>query len=159
VRHHVADVHPPAESDWQRAIGHYQQLAVTHGARVGRPGGSGAAKRLASDNANMTVALTGGLGSARASAAYEPARTLIHAARFSGADVGAVADALLQAARRGNDPRVLANTHHALAELTLARSDHDAAHAAYEQALGLYGRCRAVLHRTDLPATGAHRDR
>jgi tetratricopeptide (TPR) repeat protein len=145
VRHHVAEVHPPAESDWQRAIAHYQQLAVTVGARVGRRGASGAARRLASDNANITVALTAALGSASASAAYDPTRTLIQAACFSGADVSAVADALLQAARRANDPRALANTHHALAGLALARSDHDTARAAYEQARPLYEQVGAVV--------------
>ena len=57
---------------------------------------------------------------------------------FSGADVAAVAEALLEAAERGDDQYALAETCFRLGRLGFARSDHEAARAAYERALDLY---------------------
>jgi hypothetical protein len=149
VRYHVADAHPPADEDWARATAHFVALAETLGSRAGQPGGREALTALAADGANIKTALIARLTGPTPGPAYDPARRLLIAATFNGADVADVAVTLLEAAKRSDDPQILADSLAGLGRMAFARSDHDAARDAYNQARPLYEQIGDVRGQAD----------
>lgn len=138
VRHHLSEAHPPNDSDWQRTTEHYRERAATLGTRVGRAGGGEAITTLSREAANITIAVKHTLDGEQPEQGHLAARAFIEAARFSGIDAAPITDALLSAATQSGDASVLARAHFLAGILALARSDHDGAREAYEQALALY---------------------
>jgi tetratricopeptide (TPR) repeat protein len=145
VRHHLSDAHPPAESDWQRAIDHYCKRAETLGARVGRTGGGEAISTLSREAANITIVITHSLLGEQREHGYAAARAFIGAARFSGVDAAPVSGAFLSAAECSNNARLLADASFRIGILTLSRSDRDGAWDALMRAQPLFEQVGDVL--------------
>jgi tetratricopeptide (TPR) repeat protein len=145
VRHHLADAHPPPQTDWQRTISHYCQLSEQLGGLAGSPGGGEALARLSREAANVTVAVRQALEDEQPGQGYAAAGAFIDAARFSGIDAAPVVQALHAAAERSGDTQAVAYAKRRFADFAFARSDLDAARAAFAQALPLYRQVGDVL--------------
>ena len=140
VRHHVADAHRPSAEDLDRAVGHYVALARQLGGRVGRSGGDEAAARLAPESANLDAVMGVGLAGDDPRPALDAAVTVARFVYFSGVPLAALADA-----ERIGDARRQAHSIKSLGDIALARSDHDGAWAAFDEALPLYRQVGDVL--------------
>jgi tetratricopeptide (TPR) repeat protein len=149
VRHHLKKVHPPGDKDWDRTTAHYLRLAERLGGRAGQAGATEAQTRLSRESANVAAVLTEVLGGSEPARAYAAAQRFIEAARFSGAEVGRVVDALIDASQRGDDPLALADAYLARAEIALVRFEHAIASEAYQRAEALYERASDVSGRAD----------
>jgi tetratricopeptide (TPR) repeat protein len=137
-RHHVSDQYPPGEADWQRAVAHYVQRGRDLAIQIGQAGGDAAAGHLASDAANIRVALLDALGTGEPAAALQDAAVVIDAARFVAIDLGELPDAVLAATGRTSDTGSAAKALVALGAFFRERSVLQRGKLCLEQALALY---------------------
>jgi tetratricopeptide (TPR) repeat protein len=133
----------PAEEDrWCR---HFLALAADEGEKVGAVGGGAAVARLGPEMPNVEAAFQASSEGERrataAGAAYEFAKMV----GFSGLGRPDPLRALAQACHAAGDKHGEANCIQGLGDIALARSDHDAARRAYEEARPLYRQVGAVL--------------
>jgi tetratricopeptide (TPR) repeat protein len=145
IRHHLAEAHLPAESDWQRTIEHYRQRAATLGSLAGSDGGREAVTTLSREAANITTVLTQSLEGRQPEQAYAAALGFIEAARFSGIDAAPITKALISATEQVGDAKPIADALFRTGILALTRSDHDGAREALEHAQLLYEQVENVL--------------
>src|SRR5215472_1697355 len=145
VRHHVQTAHPPDSPDWERVTAHYQRLSMELGLRVGGPGRAEAVDRAATEAANLTTAVLGSGQVADAARGLDATHALRDLARFTAVDLGVLFGSALRLAEAAQDDRRLARAQEDLADIALARSDHEEARARYEQAVPLYRQVGNVL--------------
>ncbi|MGF7211884.1 hypothetical protein GGE65_006506 [Skermanella aerolata] len=145
VREYIVAAHPPEDADQERAMEHYIGLARTLGPRVGYEGGAEAVIRLAADLASIEAMIRLGLVVSDPSEATEAAIELRNFWMFSGLGTSSLLEEAGEFARNRKDFQALANCILSLGAIALARSDHDAARAWYEEALPLYRQVGAVL--------------
>ena len=145
VRHHVQTAHPPASPDWERVTAHYQLLSMELGPKVGGPGGAEAVGRVAAEAANLTTAVLGSGHVVDAARGLDATHALRDVARFTAVDLGGLFGSALSLAEAAQDHGRLAQAQEDLADISLARSDHEGARARYKQALPLYRQVGNVL--------------
>ena len=145
IRDHLAATLPPTTADLDRATGHYCTLAADLGRQVGGQDGAVAAARLAAEAGNLTVMVRHAVTAGHLHDAVSAVRRLAKYTRFTGAPESGLLHHVLDAVRDANDERAQAQLLEAAGDIALARSDHQAARAAYEQALPLYERVGDVL--------------
>ena len=143
IREHVARAHPPQPEDRQRVIEHYLGLVRALGPKAGAEGGAEAVARLAPEAGNVEALLLAGLEAQDPGPAIEAAIAWAECARFSGLGTARPVEAARR--RATGDAQREARCCAALGDLALARSDHDAARARYEEALPLFRRVGDVL--------------
>ena len=145
VRYHVSATHAPAKEDLVRATIHFIELTTRLSVSVGRPGGAEASVRLAAELANISKLLIDALhGPVPSPAAIGAAIRLAEAAEFSGLAVEEVL-AAAGAAVGDSDMERQARVQQRIGDIALARSDYDAARAAYERVLPLHQQIGNVL--------------
>ncbi len=145
VREHVAARHPPASETLATARAYYIDLVRQLGTKVGWEGGDEAVRRLAADARNIEEMLSSSLRepdpvpAIRATTAY--GQFLV----FSGLGTPHLLEQARHVAGGRDDPQLEASCIERLGDIALARSDHDAARARYEEALALCRKVRNVL--------------
>jgi tetratricopeptide (TPR) repeat protein len=127
---------------------HYLALLIALGPRIGATGGAEAVTRLTPEVANLEAAFAAASGDRRP-VAVDAAYGLCGLLRFTGLGRTAPLEALAQACRVAHDLRGEANCIKGLGDIALARSRHEAARAAYEQALPLFRQVGAVPGEAD----------
>ncbi len=135
---------PATEAETDRWCRHYLALLTALGPRIGATGGAQAVTRLTPEVANLEAAFAAASGD-RPPVAVDAAYGLGELLRFTGLGRAAPLEALAQACRAADDLRGEANCIRSLGDIALMRSQHDAARAAYEQALPLYRQVGDVL--------------
>ena len=128
---------PAAPEESGRWCRYYLGLLAELGHRIGATGGSAAVARLAPEVANLDAAVAASHADRRqaAVAAAESFRDLL---RFTGLGRPALLHDLAASCHAAADPAGEALCRFAAGVVAADRSDHDAARAAYEQALPLY---------------------
>jgi tetratricopeptide (TPR) repeat protein len=145
VREYIAASYPPEEADRERAVGHYNGFARTFGPRIGYEGGAEAIVRLAADLANIEAMIRLGLEASDPSKVIAAAVNLRNFWAFSGFGTSGLLEEVAAIARNWENFEGLANCILSLGDIALARSDHDAARARYEEAQPLYRQVGNVL--------------
>ncbi len=149
VRDHASRCRKPEGADTAAWCEHYLGLARSLGPKAGAQGGAEAIARLAPEVANLEAAFAAARTADARNAAVAAAYGFAELLRFSGLGAPAVLHALADSCRNAKDAAGEANCKRLLGDIALARSQHDAARAAYEQALPLYRQVGAVLGEAD----------
>jgi tetratricopeptide (TPR) repeat protein len=139
IREVLASTLPPAPEESERLLAHYLDLAGL-GKRAGTQGGAAAFERLAPELGNLEALFMPALEVPVPERAIAAVLALLQLARFTGIQQSALFERALGTARRVGPPSTLAECLGRLGELSLARSDHDAARARFEEALPLFRR-------------------
>ena len=145
VRDHARRLHPPTDSDASLWQDHFLGLAQEHGDRIGTAAGTGSMSRLATELPNLDAAQRAAIlnGDLKATLAGLFGISLVM--RFTGLGSLTTIRELATACRAAGNAGGEANCIKSLGDIALARSDHEAAHKAYEQALPLYRRVGQIL--------------
>ena len=144
VRDYARVVHPPEGDEPELWCRHYLTLARATGGSILGAAGAAALARLVPEVGNIEAAL---LAAEAASLRREAVAALDGVWRLlSATGAGSLAPlrALAEACHNATDPRGEAECHFWQGMVALDRSQHDAARAAYEQALPLYRQVGAV---------------
>ncbi len=145
IRDFATRQYPPEDEDRDRWRTHFLRLAAVDAGKLGTTEGGGVASRLVPALANLETAIADALEVSELEAAVPAARGLGRLIRFTGAGGPSIIRAAANAARKVGDALGEANCIQSLGDIALARSDHDAARKAYEEALPLYRKIGAVL--------------
>jgi tetratricopeptide (TPR) repeat protein len=144
IRDVFARTLPPASAEHDRLLAHYLQVAEL-GERAGAKGGQAAFERLAPELSNLEALLTPALAKPDPQPAIVAVLSLVELARFTGLDPLPLFEQALDAARKSGAPETIAQCLKRTGDLSLDRSDHDAARSCYEEALPLYRRVGDLL--------------
>ena len=144
IRQHAARRHAPAPADDDAWPAHYLDLARTLGEGIGSREGDGAVDRLTPEFANIEAAIRAALGSGHRADAMAALSGFSHLAEIASQPAPVVAD-LATASHADGDVLGEANCIKSLGDIALARSDHEGARKAYEDALPLYRKVGNVL--------------
>jgi tetratricopeptide (TPR) repeat protein len=149
LREYVARAHAPSKRDREPAVSHYLGLAERLGNRAGAAGGAEAIAVLTPESGNIERAISIALCDDRLTPACTAATAFAEFARF--AAVGSPVPVLeaAEAARRVGAYVFAANCLLAAGQLSLARSDRDAARSHLEAALAVYERAGKHLGRAN----------
>ncbi|MGH3157695.1 MAG: DUF4062 domain-containing protein [Streptosporangiaceae bacterium] len=145
IREHTATTHPPVPADLDQVIRHYTQLAAAIGSQVGTQDGAQAVARLRAETGNITTALEGAADRQRTQDLADAINGWAEFWRYTGVTQPGLAHRIRAVITAHGTPAQQARTLYALAQAALARSDHDGARAAYQQALPLYQQVGDVL--------------
>ena len=138
IREHAAD-EELARPFKDRLAGHWLDLALEQGPKVGGPEGANAVLLLGAEWANLERVFDLALADAPARA-IDAATALTMLVRIAGLGSSRMLLDAERAAQAGGDTRRAANANESLGDIALARSDHEGARQRYEQALPLYQR-------------------
>jgi tetratricopeptide (TPR) repeat protein len=144
VREYVRRKHAPEEEDLERAVDHYLGIA-SKGALLGWPGGAEASARLIQELGNLDSMISKGLEREDPETAILAARDLGKFVVVSGWGSRDVLEKAMIVARSSGHEQLEAQCAARLGDIALARSDHDAARACYEEALPFYRNVGDVL--------------
>jgi tetratricopeptide (TPR) repeat protein len=144
VRDAARRLAPATEAETDRWCRHYLGLLTEQGLRIGSTGGAEALARLAPEVANLDAAFAASQADRRpaAVAAADGLRDLLS---YTGLGRPAALHYLAASCCKAGDLAGEARCHYAAGMVAFDRSQHDAARAAYEQALPLYRQVGAVL--------------
>jgi tetratricopeptide (TPR) repeat protein len=144
VRDAARRLAPATEAETDRWCRHYLGLFTELGPSIGATGGAEAVARLAPEVANLDAAFAASLAERRpiAVAAADGLRDLL---RITGLGRPAVLHDLAVSCHAASDLAGEARCRFAAGMVAFYRSDHEAARAAYEQALPLYRQVGDVL--------------
>ena len=137
IREYVRRNHAPEAEDLDRAIDLYVELAH-QGDLLGRPGGAEASSRLVQELGNLDAMISKGLERTDPEPAILAARDLDHFTLFSGWGSRDLLERAMIVARSSGRQQLEAECAESLGDGALYRSEHDAAHARFEEALALY---------------------
>jgi tetratricopeptide (TPR) repeat protein len=138
VRSYAQAATPPGAQATDCWCRHYLALAQSLGDRAGTAGSGALIERLKPEVANLEAAFAAALIEALRSAAVDAGYGHHILLRFTGLGRTAALAALADACRQAGDVLGEANCIGSLGDIALARSDHAAARALYEQARPLY---------------------
>jgi tetratricopeptide (TPR) repeat protein len=145
IRDHVAAHHPADVGDAAAAVAHYVGLIASHSSKAGRAQGALAVRRLLAEAGNLMWAVGTAIESESPNAGIDAAISLATFSRFNGLDAGDIAARALARAREIGDRLRQARANEAIGDLAVARSEHDQARAACEEALSLFRELENVL--------------
>jgi tetratricopeptide (TPR) repeat protein len=145
IRDHAETAHPPAAADLELVVSYYAGLAASTGDQVGRPNGAEAAARLQAETGNIGAMLKRAAAGSRTSDLADALAGLAEYWRFTGFTQDDLASMLEdEIATRGVQAE-RARTWLAIADLALARAEHDTASDRYQRALPLYQQASDLL--------------
>jgi tetratricopeptide (TPR) repeat protein len=145
VRGYAEATQPPEPEELDRACRHFLALVQTLGDKAGQGESGMLIARLAAEVPNLDAAFTAALTPDRRSAAVGASYGYYVLAISTGLGTTASLQALADASHGCGDVQGEAYCIQRLGDIALARSQHDAARAAFEQALPLYRQVGAVL--------------
>jgi tetratricopeptide (TPR) repeat protein len=149
VRAYAQRFHAPTETDARIWREHFLELARDQGKYIGTAEGSGVVERLAVELPNLEAAQTAALLHQELAAALSALPGIAVVIQFTGLGSAAVVQEITNACRVADNSLGEANCIKSLGDIALARSDHDAARKAYEQALPLYRQISNILGEAD----------
>ena len=149
LREYVRRQHLPKVDDLAALVDFYVEFAVAEGYKVGAEGGSEAIRRIAPRVANIETAIIVGLESGNPEAEIAAALAMGEFTRFTGLGSFQPLENAAFIAQKSGKVASAANCVKKLGDVALARSDHAAARARFEQALPLYRRVNDVLGEAD----------
>ena len=138
VRDYARSVQPPDRVDVESWVRHYLSLAEDVGGRIFGAQGANALARLVPEQANLEAGLHAAGPAALLGVAVAALNGIARLWTATGAGSLASFQALADACGSAGEAWNEAECCYRLGETALARSEHDAARAAYEQALPLY---------------------
>ena len=136
---------PATEAETDLWCRHYLGLITRLGADIGATGGAAAVARLTPELPNLNAAFAAALSAERRAVAVTAVNGLGELQAISGLGTSAALLALAGACSANDDASGDAVCRYAVARVAFYRSQHDAARAAYEQALPLYRQVGDVL--------------
>lgn len=145
VRDHASRLHPPSDEDADRLRKHYLYLVRDQGEAVGKAGGSAAVTRLTPELANIDAAMRRAVDHGMRADAIAAVHGLSRLIMFTGLGTAGGIQSLASACSVAEDAAGEALCLDGSGDIALARSDHDAARRAYEQALTLYRQIGNIL--------------
>jgi tetratricopeptide (TPR) repeat protein len=145
LREYVRRQHLPKVDDLAALVDFYVEFAVAEGYKVGAEGGSEAIRRIAPRVANIETAIIIGLESSNPEAEIAAALAMGEFTRFTGLGSFQPLENAAFIAQKSGKIANAANCAKKLGDIALARSDHAAARARFEQALPLYRQVSDVL--------------
>ncbi|MEK6322387.1 MAG: tetratricopeptide repeat protein [Acidobacteriota bacterium] len=145
LREYLRRKYQAENSDRDRLVAHFVELASELAGKVGRTGGAEAVKRLMPEAANVESLNLMGLDGAPASAAIEAAIAWSEFVRFTGVGSEAPVEKAATVARGENDLLGCARCTERLGDIALHRSDHETAKRRYEEAQPLYRQVGSVI--------------
>jgi tetratricopeptide (TPR) repeat protein len=138
VRDHARRFHALAHVDAALWRNHFLILAREHGSRIGTTEGTGSMEWLSKELPNLEAALNAALLIGDLAEALSALQGMAVVAQFTGLGSPTAIRQLTSACRTAGNKSGEANCIESLGNIALTRSDHDAAHKAYEQATHLY---------------------
>jgi tetratricopeptide (TPR) repeat protein len=145
VRDHSRRFHAPLEADAVLWRNHFLALAQDHGDRLGTAEGVGSMERLSVELANLEAAQIAALSGENLAGALSALHATSLTMQFTGLGSSAAIQQVMSACHLTGDILGEANCIKSVGDIALARSDHDAARKAYEQALTLYRQVGHIL--------------
>jgi tetratricopeptide (TPR) repeat protein len=138
VRDYARTAQPANAEEAQSWCRHHLKFAGETGARIWRPEGAAALALLVPEIPNIEAALLAAATPALLGAAVAALNGVQRLLSATGAGSLTPVIALGQACRAAGNPGAEAECHHTHGDIAFNRSDHEAARAAFEQALPLY---------------------
>jgi tetratricopeptide (TPR) repeat protein len=137
VREHIGLKHPPSEEHLDQARLHYLKLAKL-GKQVGTEGGAEAVQRLSPETGNLEAMIFGILAGGSPAAAMDAVWGIGELFRFSGIGTASLVDKAREVASAIGNHQWEVECIQRLGSIALARSNHAAARARYQEALPLF---------------------
>ena len=145
VRDHARRLHPPVDADASLWSNRFLSLARDHSRQIGMAEGAGSMQRLAAELPNLEAAQRTALSRGDLAAALTALRGSFLVIQLSGLGSSSIIRELAIACRTAGNIQGEAHCIESLGDIVFARSDHEAARIAYEQALLLYGQSGDIV--------------